>query len=76
MLGQAPAFWTNLPLFGYQCTARQAAAWMQFGGSLVLAERCQAELGSGTSCHQNCALAVYGFMPMRWYLKSWGGAKV
>lgn len=51
--GQAPTFWTNLPLFGYRRTARYDVAWMQFGGSLAVVERCQAGLGSGTGCHRN-----------------------
>lgn len=37
-LGQAPAFWANLPLFGHKSTAQQAAARMQFGVSLVPVE--------------------------------------
>lgn len=42
----------------------------------MLAERWRAGLGSGTGCHQNCSLAARGFVPMRWYLRSWDGAKV
>lgn len=49
---------------------------MQFGGSLVLAERCQARLGLGTGCHQNCALVVCGLVPTCSYLRSWERAKV
>lgn len=64
--GQAQAFWANPPRFGYQCTLWQAA-----GGSLVVVVR--AGLGSS---HRNCALAACGFVPMRWYLGSWEGAKV